>query len=279
MVGGSEPSAPPRREGEPPTNNHQPSTVFIDLNLDAGERPEAIADGSECELMALVCSVNIACGAHAGDVATMAATLAGAHSLGVVCGAHPGYPDRAGFGRASLELAPEEIAATVRSQVATLARLAAECGVHLAHVKPHGALYADAARDPAVAAAVAAGAAPWREELRLVGLAGSPCLEVYRRAGFDVVAEAFAERRYEPDGTLRPRRFPDAVICAPDEAAAQAVRIAGRREVVAADGTVVGIRADTLCIHSDSPGALAVARAVRRALDGAGIAVRAVGHA
>ncbi|MGV8041168.1 MAG: 5-oxoprolinase subunit PxpA [Thermoanaerobaculaceae bacterium] len=255
----------------------QPPVVVIDLNLDAGERPEAIADHSERALVALVSSVNIACGGHAGDAATMAATLELAHALGVTCGAHPAYPDRAGFGRASLELAPEEIAAAVETQVATLNRVAARLGIRLGHVKPHGALYNDAARDPTVAAAVAAGAAPWREGLRLVGLAGSPCLEVYRAAGFAVLGEAFAERRYEPDGTLRPRRFSDAVIGDPDEAAAQAVRIACRHEVAAADGTIVGVRADTLCIHSDSPAALAVARAVRRALEDAGVSVSALG--
>lgn len=274
MVGSWEPPAQPGREGEPPTNNQQPTTVVIDLNLDAGERPEAIADGSERALVALVSSVSIACGGHAGDEATMAATLELARSLGVACGAHPGYPDRAGFGRTSMHLAPAAIAAAVRAQVEALARLAAARSVPLRHIKPHGALYNDAAYDPAVAAAIAAGAAPWREELRLVGLAGAPCLEVYRAAGFAVLAEAFAERRYEPDGTLRSRRFPDAVIGDPDEAAAQAARVACRHEVVAVDGSVVEVRADTLCLHSDSPAALAVAHAVRRALTAAGVAVR-----
>lgn len=277
-VDGSEPPAPPGREGRPPTTDQQPTTVVIDLNLDAGERPEAIADGSERALVALVSSVNIACGGHAGDAATMAATLELARSLGVACGGHPGYPDRAGFGRASLRLALQEVAAAVETQVATLGRIAARLGIRLGHIKPHGALYNDAARDPAVAAAVAAGAAPWRDGVRLVGLAGSACLEVYRAAGFAVLAEGFAERRYEPDGTLRPRRLPDAVIGDPDEAATQAVRIASRREVAAADGTVVGVRADTLCLHSDSPGALAVVRAVRRALEGAGVSIRAAGR-
>jgi len=273
--GGFEPPAPPGRKGEPPSNNQQPSTVLIDLNLDAGERPEAIADHSERELLALVSSVNIACGGHAGDEATMAATLELARALGVACGAHPAYPDRARFGRASLGLSPEAIAAAVEEQLAALDRVAAWLGIPLAHVKPHGALYTDAARDPAVAAAVARGAARWRERVRLVGLAGSSCLEVYQRAGFAVLAEAFAERRYEADGTLRARAFADAVIHDPGEAAAQAVRIARRHEVVAAGGAVVAVRADTLCIHSDSPAALVVARAVRQALERAGVTVTA----
>ena len=247
----------------------------MDVNLDAGERPEALADGSEAALLAEVSSVNIACGGHAGDEATMAATLTAAHRLGVACGAHPGYPDRAGFGRTTLAMTPDEIAASVTPQIEALDRVAAGLGIRLAHVKPHGALYNDAARDPAIAAAIARSAAPWRGRVRLVGLAGSPCLEVYRGAGFEVLAEAFAERRYEPDGTLRARRFPDAVIHDPDEAAAQAVRVACRGEVVAVDGSVLGLHAQTVCIHSDSPAALAIARAVRRALLAAGVTVAA----
>ncbi|MCU0293450.1 MAG: LamB/YcsF family protein [Thermoanaerobaculaceae bacterium] len=257
------------------TLDSQLSTRFIDVNLDAGERPEALADGSEAALLALVSSVNVACGGHAGDEGTMAATLAAARHLGVACGAHPGYPDRAGFGRSTVAMTPDEIAACVAGQIGALDRVAAGLGIRLAHVKPHGALYNDTARDPAIAAAVARGAAPWRGRVRLVGLAESPCLEVYRAAGFEALAEAFAERRYEPDGTLRARRFPDAVIHDPEEAAAQAVRVACRGEVVAVDGSMLRLRAETVCIHSDSPAALAVARAVRQALQAAGVTVTA----
>ncbi|HNX49393.1 MAG TPA: 5-oxoprolinase subunit PxpA [Thermoanaerobaculaceae bacterium] len=249
----------------------------IDVNLDAGERPEAVADRSEEALLALVSSVNIACGGHAGDEAAMAATLASAHRLGVACGAHPGYPDRLGFGRTSLAITPGEIAATVEAQVRALDRIAGRLGVQLTHVKPHGALYNDAACNVTVAVAVARGAAPWSGRVRLVGLAGAPCLEVYRQAGFAVLAEAFAERRYEPDGTLRLRRYPDAVLHDPEEAAAQAVGIALDGEVKAVNGCQMRLRADTLCIHSDSPGALAVAKAVREALASAGIIVAAPG--
>lgn len=249
----------------------------VDLNLDAGERPEAAANRSEEALLALVSSVNIACGGHAGDEETMAATLAAAHSLGVACGAHPGYPDRMGFGRASLAITPGEIAAAVEAQVRALDRIAGQLGVQLRHVKPHGALYNDAARDATVAVAVARGAGPWSGRVRLVGRAGAPCLEIYRQAGFAVLAEAFAERRYEADGTLRPRCDPDAVLHDPDEAAAQAVGIAVDGAVRAVNGRQVRLRADTLCIHSDSPGALVIARAVREALASAGIRVAAPG--
>jgi UPF0271 protein len=174
-------------------------------------------------------------------------------------------------------MAPDEIAACVAEQVEALDRLATGLGIRLAHVKPHGALYNDAARDHGIATAIARGAASWRGRVRLVGLAGSPCLEVYRTAGFAVLAEAFAERRYEPGGTLRARQLADAVIHDPDEAAAQAVRIACRGEVIAVDGSVLRLHAQTVCIHSDSPAALAVARAVRQALEAAGTAIAAPG--
>jgi 5-oxoprolinase (ATP-hydrolysing) subunit A len=272
---GASPRTPTDREAELTTANRELRTSFIDLNLDAGERPEALAGGSEAALLALVSSVNVACGGHVGDEATMAATLSTADRLGVRCGAHPGYPDRAGFGRVTLDMTPDEVTACVTEQIEMLDRVAIGLGIRLAHVKPHGALYNDAARDPAVAAAVARGASPWCGRVRLVGLAGSPCLEVYRAAGFEVLAEAFAERRYEADGTLRARRFLDAVIHDPDEAAGQAVRVARRGEVVAVDGSVLRLRAQTVCIHSDSPAALAVATAVRRALLAAGVAVTA----
>jgi 5-oxoprolinase (ATP-hydrolysing) subunit A len=264
----------------PSTFDLQPSTQDprpwrVDLNLDAGERPEAIADGSEADLLALVSSVNIACGGHAGSAETMAATLDAARRLGLACGAHPGYPDRAGFGRTRMSLTHREFVSSVRDQVESLATIATSLGVELRHVKPHGALYHDAATDPAMAEAMAEALAPWRGAVYLVGLAGLGCLEVYRRHGFAVLAEAFAERRYEPDGTLRARGFPDAVIHDPAEAAAQAVRIVLQGEALAVDGSPVRLRADTLCMHSDSPAALAVIRAVRRSLEAAGVAVQA----
>lgn len=247
----------------------------MDLNLDAGECAEAIEDGREAALMALVSSVNIACGGHAGDETTMHATLATAGRLGVACGAHPGYPDRAGFGRSRCSLTPDEIAATVTQQVHTLANIASRLGLPLAHIKPHGALYNDAARDPVVATAVARGAYPWRAHAFLVGLAGSPCLEIYRQAGFAALAEAFVERRYEPDGTLRARHHADAVIHDPQAAADQALDIAARGRVRAVDGSTIAVRADTLCLHSDSPQALDVARAVREAIIAADLEIRA----
>jgi 5-oxoprolinase (ATP-hydrolysing) subunit A len=177
---------------------------------------------------------------------------------GVTVGAHPGYPDRANFGRVEMPLTPAEIAETVFAQIARLAKT----GAALAHVKPHGALYNVAAKKPEVAAAIAEGVARWNPATVLVGLAGSKMLDVWRARGFRVAAEAFADRRYEADGSLRSRQFADALITDPDEAAGQAVRLV--REG----------RAQTLCIHSDTPGSVRTMAAVAAALRAAGITLK-----
>lgn len=251
-------------------------TLSIDLNADVGELPGLVASGEEEALLTQVSSASVACGGHAGDDETMAATLTLCTRLGVAAGAHPGYPDRARFGRESLALAPEAIAAMVENQLRSLAAVAARLAVPLVHVKPHGALYNDAARNQEVATAIARGVAAWRRDVILVALAGSPALEVYRRAGFAVAAEAFVERGYESDGSLRSRRWADALITEPDRAAAQAVEIACRGRVRAVDGRDFVLAADTLCVHGDSPGAAAIARAVRAALERAGVRIAAL---
>lgn len=245
----------------------------IDLNCDMGELPAQIADGTQEALMAHVTSVNVACGAHAGDEATMQATLRAAVARGLAVGAHPGYPDRAGFGRQPLALTPEEIATTVHQQIARLAAIAARCGTRLRHVKPHGALYNQAADDTALARAIAEGVQRFERGLLLVGLAGSPSLQEYARAGFEVAAEAFADRRYEPDGSLRSRGLPDALLTDPQDAAEQALLIARDGVVMASDGARVAIQADTLCVHGDTPGAASIAAAVAARLRAAGIRI------
>ncbi len=245
----------------------------IDLNADTGEIPEALADGREEALLGLVTSANIACGGHAGDEGTMEATLALAKRLGVAAGAHPAYPDKAGFGRSSAGMTEAEIEETVLAQVRTLAAVAARVGCRLHHVKPHGALYNDAARDRSVATAVARGVARWQDEVVLVGLAGSPMLEVFREHGFATAAEAFADRAYERDGSLRSRKLPGALIEEPERAAAQALRIATEGRVTAYGGGEVEVAARTLCVHGDTPGAARIARAVGAALRGAGIVI------
>lgn len=246
----------------------------IDLNADLGELLEALADGREEALLRLVTSANVACGGHAGDPATMAGVLVLARRLGVSAGAHPGYPDRAGFGRDSMGMTSQEVERTVFEQVSQLAAVAERTGVHLTHVKPHGALYNDAARDEAVAAAVARGVRRWSRSTVLIGLAGSPALRVFEAEGMRAVAECFADRVYEADGMLTSRKLPGSLITDPRQAAEQAVSIAATGIAVARTGEKVRISAETICVHGDSPGALLIAAAVRAALEAAGVAVR-----
>jgi UPF0271 protein len=245
----------------------------IDLNCDMGELPEAIADGTQEALMPSITSVNVACGEHAGDKQMMKMTVEQALRWKLAIGAHPGYPDRANFGRLELKLPAEEIAASVFDQVRGLAEIASACGARLAHVKPHGALYNQAVRDRELAEAIAEGVARWSRDVVLVGLAGSQMLDVFRKAGFATAAEAFADRYYEPDGTLRSRKFEDALIRDPAEAGRQALNIVERRAVIACDGSEVAVDAQTLCIHGDTPGAPEIAAAVARTLREAGVAL------
>jgi UPF0271 protein len=246
----------------------------IDLNCDMGEMPEAIADGTQEALMGFLTSVNIACGAHAGDEATMRTTIVQAMRRTLAIGAHPGYADRANFGRLELDLSADEIAESVFEQVSKLGEIAATCGARLAHVKAHGALYNQAARDAAVAEAIANGVARWRNDVVLVGLAGSVMLDVFRDAGFSVAAEAFADRRYEPNGSLRSRKFADALVSNPAEATAQALHIAQGGRVAASDGSEIRVEAQTICIHGDTPGAVKIAAAIGERLKNAGIELR-----
>jgi UPF0271 protein len=243
----------------------------IDLNSDVGEFATAVADGTQEQLMRSLTSVNIACGGHAGDAQTMRATIEQALRSGVAIGAHPGYADRENFGRLELRRPAEEVAESVYEQVCALARIALECGARVEHVKPHGALYNQAARDPQLARAIARGVARWNQNVVMVGLARSLMLEVFREAGFLVAAEAFADRRYEADGSLRSRKFADALIREPEEAAQQALRIVEQESVLASDGTEVMVAAQTICLHGDTPGAAEIAARVAEALRGAGV--------
>jgi len=248
----------------------------IDLNCDLGEVPEAITDGTQEALMRSVTSVNIACGGHAGDEQTMKTTIEQALRWKVAIGAHPGYPDRENFGRLEVKLTADEIATSIFEQVRALDQVAARCGARLVHVKPHGALYNQAVRNRELAEAIAEGVARWSRDVVLVGLAGSPMLDVFREAGFAVAAEAFADRRYEPDGTLRSRKFEDALIRNPEEAAWQALAIAERAVVIANDGSEVAVDAQTLCLHGDTPGAPKIASTVARTLLEAGVTLCAL---
>jgi UPF0271 protein len=245
----------------------------IDLNCDLGENPARIADGSDLALLDLVTSANIACGGHAGDESTMRAVIRAARERCVKIGAHPGYPDRANFGRVEMPLSISDLKCQISDQITTLAGIARSEGTSLHHVKPHGALYHAAMARREVAQAVADAAASADPSLVLVGLCGAPALDVWRSMGFAVMAEAFADRRYEAGGSLRSRGAVDALIVDPREAAEQALRMARDGVVIAAGGASVPVRADTICIHADTPNAIDIASRVRRELESAGIAV------
>ena len=248
-------------------------TRTMDINSDVGERPEALADGSEERLIRHITSANIACGGHAGDDGSMLQVMKLCARYGVGIGAHPSYPDRESFGRATMKMTPAEIAESVYRQVGRLIELAAGLGLEVRHVKPHGALYNTAAKDDKTALAIAHGVARLGKRPALFGPANSPALDVWRKEGFSVVAEAFADRRYEPDGSLRPRRFEDALITDPELAALQALRIARDGRVVSVTGKEIAIEAQTLCIHSDTPDSAAIAERIRRVLAENGFAM------
>ncbi|HTX38463.1 MAG TPA: 5-oxoprolinase subunit PxpA [Bryobacteraceae bacterium] len=215
----------------------------IDLNCDMGELEDA---AHEAALMEHITSANIACGGHAGDEAIMERTAGLAIARGVHIGAHPGYPDRANFGRLEMPLTAAEIAETVYQQIARLEAVVTRLGGRIVHVKPHGALYNVAVKNATVARAIGEGVARWNTAVPVFGLAGSPMLDVWRQMGLPVAGEGFADRRYESDGTLRSRKLPGALITDPQEAAQQALRLAN-------SGTV-----ETICVHGDTPGAVAI---------------------
>jgi 5-oxoprolinase (ATP-hydrolysing) subunit A len=244
----------------------------IDFNCDLGE-----GCGDDAAIVPHITSASIACGAHAGDEATMRATLRLCRAHGVAAGAHPGYPDRAGFGRREIELPAEDIASLVRTQLERIAAIAADEGVRLAHVKPHGALYNRAARDRAVADAIAAAVRAFDPALALFGLSGSQSTAAGEAAGLRVAYEVFAERGYGADGRLLPRGTPGAVLDSLDAAIAQARALATTGRLALADGSPLELRADTLCLHGDRPDAAAFARALRAALEADGVQVRAFG--
>jgi len=246
----------------------------VDLNSDVGESLGTWVLGDDAALLELVTSANVACGFHAGDPGTLRRTCALAAQRGVVVGAQVGYPDLVGFGRRFLDMAPDELADAVVYQVGALDALARVTGTRVAYVKPHGALYSAVVRHEAQAAAVVQALVDLGGALPVVGLPGSTLLRRATEAGLRTVREAFADRAYEPDGSLRSRREPGAVLHDPPQVADRVLRMVERGEVVAVDGTVVDLVVDSVCVHGDSPGAVAMARAVRTALEGSGTAVR-----
>lgn len=233
----------------------------IDLNADVGEGHDDVP------LFELVTSVSVACGAHAGDVDTMDRSVAEAALLGVVVGAHPSYPDREGYGRRRMSISDDDLRASLIAQLDALSAIAARHGVRLAHVKPHGALYNAAADDEALSAVIVSAAKAADPSLAIVALSGSVLLSVARAEGLRAIAEGFADRRYRADGRLASRATEGALIADPDAAAEQAVRLALGEPIGAIDGTEFRIDVATICLHSDTPDAARIARAVRDALE------------
>lgn len=249
----------------------------VDLNSDVGESFGAYTIGQDPLLLPHVTSANVACGFHAGDPGVMRATVAMARQHGVAVGAHPGFPDLVGFGRRDLHATPREVEDFVVYQVGALMAIAAAQGVGLQHVKPHGALFNMAVRDAPLADAIARATAAVDRSLILFGLPGSELIRAGDRAGLRTASEVFADRAYEPDGTLVSRRQAGAVLHDPDAVVARVVRMATERTVVAVDGSVVALDLDTICVHGDTPGAADLAARIRRALEAFGVQVRPVG--
>jgi UPF0271 protein len=237
----------------------------IDINSDMGEMSSLLSDGTYEKLMDHVTSINVACGGHAGDEDMMVDMVFMANKKAVNVGAHPSYPDKENFGRIDIHMDTNELLDTVRKQIQLLVDISADNGVTLSHVKPHGALYNRAVIDEDIAQTIGEAIIQVDPLLKVMGLAGSKMLSVFGDLGLDIMAEAFADRTYEPDGTLRNRKFNDALITDPNQAAQQTLAIINGY-VVSVDGTEVPIEAQTLCIHSDTANAVEIAKAVNKVI-------------
>ena len=247
-----------------------PSMLSVDLNCDMGE-----GYPNDAALMDYVSSVNIACGFHAGDDATMRTTVKAAIEKGAAIGAHPSYPDRENFGRTAMSLAPDEIREIVTEQIQILQAVCDADGGKLTHVKPHGALYNHSAKDPAIAAAIAQAVRDHDPKLILFGLSGCVSIGEAQKIGLQTAAEAFADRTYRSDGSLTPRSEANALIIDTVVAAEQAFRMISNGCVIAAGGELVAIEADTICIHGDGEHALEFAAAINKKLTENGIRIKA----
>lgn len=243
----------------------------MDLNADLGESFGTWTKGEDAAMFPLVTSASVACGMHAGDPVTMLDTCRAAYELDVKVGAHLGYPDLAGFGLRSLEMTFDDLFGAVLYQLGALDGVAHAVGASVDYVKLHGALYDRTVRDPEQASAVIAAIQAYDPGLPVLGFPGSALLDIAREAGHPVFAEAFADRAYLPDGTLVPRAEEGAVLLDAGEVTERAVRLATKGEVVAVDSSVITVRADSLCLHADTPGSVSVAAAVRAGLTAAGV--------
>lgn len=245
--------------------------MHVDLNADLAE-----GCGNDHALMQRISSANIACALHAGSAAEMQKALAWAKQYGVRVGAHPGYPDRENFGRTNMTLPEQELRAYLQYQLGALKALCDAAGVQTAYVKPHGALYNQAAADPKLAEIVADTVRQFNPELKLMALSGSLLLEAGQAAGLGVISEVFADRRYLPDGKLVPRSQPNAQVDSDEEAIAQVLQMVKQGTVTAVDGSTVEVRADSICLHGDGIHALEFADKISRALKAQQIAIKAV---
>jgi UPF0271 protein len=236
--------------------------LSIDLNCDMGESFGRYSIGQDEELMQHVSSVNIACGFHGGDPGVMRKTVVLASKKNLAIGAHPGYPDLQGFGRREMHLSPEEIYDMVLYQIGALTGIVKASGAVLNHVKPHGALYNTAAKDKAIANAIAQAVRDADASLVLIGLSGSHLITEGTHAGLKTASEVFSDRTYQDDGTLTPRSHPNALLDQPDDAARQVLNMVMHGKVISVSGKNIPVAADTVCIHGDGPHALSFARAI-----------------
>jgi UPF0271 protein len=243
---------------------------MMDVNSDMGEINRLLGDGTYEKLMEYVTSINVACGGHAGDETMMAAMVALAKEKGVNIGAHPSYPDRENFGRIDMNMDVNELLDTVRDQIQLLVDIGTNNGVNLSHVKAHGALYNRAVIDEEIAQTIGEAIIQVDPLLKVMGLAGSKMLSVFDGLGLDTMAEAFADRSYESDGTLRNRKYDDALITDPNKAALQAKNMV-EGTVISFEGKVIEMNTQTICIHSDTPNAVAIAEAVKEEIKGGGV--------
>lgn len=245
----------------------------IDLNADLGESYGSWSMGDDFAMLGIVTSANVACGFHAGDPVTTRATCAAASERGIAVGAHPSYRDLVGFGRRFVDIAPAELEADVLSQLGSLEAFCRVAGTRISYVKPHGALYNAIVHHEAQARAVVAAVKAYDPGLAVLGLPGSVFLRIAEEQGLRPVREAFADRAYTPAGTLVSRREPGSVLHAPELVASRMVRLVQDGTLEAVDGTTITLEADSICTHGDSPGAVAMASAVRDALTGAGVEI------
>jgi UPF0271 protein len=242
----------------------------IDLNADLGE-----GVGDDDAMLDIVSSASIACGGHAGDADSMRAAVRAAKARGVVIGAHPGFADRENFGRKRIMLPPEELDASIRAQVRTLVEIGEEENWPVRYVKLHGALANMAAEEPTVMALCLAAIEGLVQDMAVLAIDNSAQVEIAEALGFRTIREAYADRAYQQGGLLVPRQMPGAVLHDPADIAARAVRLAEHHEIVAADGSMIRTEARSLCIHGDTPDAVAIARAVKDALAANGVEIRA----